>query len=43
GFSAAEGLSGDIVQVSRDAELLLYLFLVRVLRLADQGSQEHAV
>ncbi len=41
GFAAAEGLSEDIIQISSDAELLLYLFLVRVLRLADQGSQEH--
>lgn len=41
GFAAAESLSDDIIDVRRTADVLLYLFLVRILRLADQGSQEH--
>ncbi len=40
GFSAAEGLSEEIIRVGRSADLLLYLFLVRILRMADQGSQQ---
>jgi len=41
GFPAAEGLSDDTIRFSRKADVLLYLFLVRILRLCDQGSQEH--
>lgn len=41
GFSPAEGLSDDIIVPRRNADVLLYLFLVRILRLCDQGSQEH--
>jgi CRISPR-associated endonuclease/helicase Cas3 len=40
GFAQAEGLSDDIISVSRNADVVLYLFLVRILRLCDQGSQE---
>lgn len=40
GFPAAEGLSDDTIRPSRKADVLLYLFLVRILRLCDQGSQE---
>ncbi len=40
GFPAATGLSEDIIYEGRTADALLYLFLVRILRLADQGSQE---
>jgi CRISPR-associated endonuclease/helicase Cas3 len=40
GFTAAEDLSADLIRVGRTDELLLYLFLVRLLRMADQGSQE---
>lgn len=40
GFSAQADLSEDIINVQHDDEVLLYLFLVRILRLADQGSQE---
>lgn len=40
GFAAAEGLSEDLVRFGNSADILLYLFLVRLLRLADQGSQE---
>ncbi|HSH78474.1 MAG TPA: CRISPR-associated helicase Cas3' [Herpetosiphonaceae bacterium] len=39
-FEAEAGLSEDIIKVQAEEEVLLYLFLVRVLRLADQGSQE---
>lgn len=42
GFPAAESLSEDIVREDRPSEMLFYLFLVRILRLADQGSQERA-
>jgi CRISPR-associated endonuclease/helicase Cas3 len=42
GFAAGATLAGDIIDVRRSDELLLYLLLVRVLRLADQGSQENA-
>ncbi len=40
GFKQEEGLSEDVISVGRNADVLLYLFLVRILRLADQGSQE---
>jgi len=40
GFPAAEALSDAMVRLDRPAQVLLYLLLVRVLRLADQGSQE---
>jgi CRISPR-associated endonuclease/helicase Cas3 len=40
GFAATEGLSEDIIDVERHDEIILYLLLARVLRLADQGSQE---
>jgi CRISPR-associated endonuclease/helicase Cas3 len=40
GFAATEDLSEDIIDVERRDEIILYLLLVRVLRLADQGSQE---
>jgi hypothetical protein len=40
GFPAAEDLSEYEVDPAHPTELLLYLFLVRILRLADQGSQE---
>ncbi len=40
GFSAGAELSEDIVNLRHDDEALLYLLLVRVLRLADQGSQK---
>jgi hypothetical protein len=40
GFPAAEGLSEDIIDVQQRDEIILYLLLARVLRLADQGSQE---
>ncbi len=40
GFKQEEGLSEDVIRVDRNADVLLYLFLVRILRLADQGSQE---
>lgn len=40
GFKAEEGLSEDRIRTSCTADVLLYLFLVRVLRLCDQGSQE---
>ena len=40
GFKQEEGLSEDVINVGRSADVLLYLFLVRILRLADQGSQE---
>lgn len=39
GFAKEEGLSDDVIQTSRSADVLLYLFLVRILRLCDQGSQ----
>lgn len=41
GFAKEEGLSEDIIAPSRSADVLLYLFLVRILRLCDQKSQEH--
>lgn len=41
GFKAAEDLSEDLINIGRSADVLLYLFLVRILRLCDQGSQEH--
>ena len=40
GFPAQNGLSDDLIRVDRQDDLLLYLFLARILRLADQGSQE---
>jgi CRISPR-associated endonuclease/helicase Cas3 len=40
GFVAAVGLSEDIIDMQRRDEIILYLLLARVLRLADQGSQE---
>jgi CRISPR-associated endonuclease/helicase Cas3 len=40
GFVAAVGLSEDIIDIQRRDEIILYLLLARVLRLADQGSQE---
>jgi CRISPR-associated endonuclease/helicase Cas3 len=40
GFAAEAGLSEDIIDVRRIDDVVLYLFLVRILRLADQGSQE---
>jgi hypothetical protein len=40
GFPATEGLSDDIIRVDRRDQVILYLLLARVLRLADQGSQE---
>lgn len=40
GFTAANDLSDDIIKLSRPSEVILYLLLVRILRLADQGSQE---
>lgn len=41
GFAAAEGLSDDIIRVDRRDQVMLYLLLARILRLADQKSQEH--
>lgn len=41
GFRAAESLSDAMIRVDRPAQVVLYLLLVRVLRLCDQGSQEH--
>lgn len=41
GFTQAEGLSEDVIDLRRTADVLFYLFLVRILRMADQGSQEH--
>jgi CRISPR-associated endonuclease/helicase Cas3 len=35
------GLSEEIIDVEHDAEVVLYLLLVRIVRLADQRSQEH--
>ena len=40
GFVAGERLSEALIRHDRDRELVLYLFLVRVLRLCDQQSQE---
>lgn len=40
GFGAAEGLSEELIDITETNELVLYLFLVRILRLADQKSQE---
>lgn len=40
GFPAANDLSEDIIKTNRSSEVILYLLLVRILRLADQGSQE---
>ncbi len=40
GFAAAESLSDHLIRVDKRAQVLFYLLLVRVLRLADQGSQE---
>jgi CRISPR-associated endonuclease/helicase Cas3 len=40
GFPAADDLSEDIIDVERKDEVILYLFLARVLRMADQRSQE---
>jgi CRISPR-associated endonuclease/helicase Cas3 len=40
GFQAQAGLSEDIIDMRRVDDIVLYLFLVRILRLADQGSQE---
>ncbi len=42
GFSAADDLSEDIIDVERKDEVILYLFLARVLRIADQRSQEQS-
>lgn len=41
GFSSAESLSEAIIDTGRPSDVIFYLLLVRVLRLADQGSQEH--
>jgi CRISPR-associated endonuclease/helicase Cas3 len=40
GFVAANDLGGDVIKHDRPSEVILYLLLVRILRLADQGSQE---
>lgn len=40
GFPASAELSEDIIDFRRADEVLLYLVLVRILRLADQGSQD---
>jgi hypothetical protein len=40
GFAAAADLSEDIIDMERRDETILYLLLARVLRLADQRSQE---
>jgi CRISPR-associated endonuclease/helicase Cas3 len=40
GFPAGAQLGEDTVDLRRADEMLLYLLLVRVLRLSDQGSQE---
>ncbi len=41
GFPKANDLSEDIINVENEDDVLLYLVLVRILRLADQRSQEH--
>lgn len=41
GFGSEEGLSEDIIRADHTSEILLYLFLVRILRMADQESQRH--
>lgn len=38
---AGDDLSEDIIDVGRAEEVVLYLFLARILRLADQKSQEY--
>jgi CRISPR-associated endonuclease/helicase Cas3 len=43
GFGSAEALSDAMIRVDRPAQVVLYLLLVRVLRLADQASQEHII
>jgi hypothetical protein len=40
GFPAATDLSEDIIDIQQRDEIILYLLLARLLRLADQGSQE---
>lgn len=40
GFPAAEALSDATIRLDRPAQIILYLLFVRVLRLADQGSQD---
>lgn len=40
GLAAANDLSEDVIRTSRLPEVVLYLLLARILRLADQGSQE---
>lgn len=40
GFAAAESLSEDVISTDQRDEVILYLLLARVLRLADQGSQQ---
>ncbi|MDW8215147.1 MAG: hypothetical protein RMJ55_16455, partial [Roseiflexaceae bacterium] len=40
GFDAGRSLSNELIDLGKRAEVILYLFLVRILRLADQGSQE---
>lgn len=40
GFPQQEDLSGDVIDVRRVDDVVLYLFLVRILRMADQESQE---
>lgn len=40
-FTADDDLSENIITVEHEQEVVLYLFLARVLRLCDQRSQEH--
>jgi len=40
GFEASRSLSGALIDPASSNEVILYLILVRILRLADQGSQE---
>lgn len=40
GFDAGRSLSDALINPGKQVEVILYLFLVRILRLADQGSQE---
>ena len=40
GFLAAEDMSDDLIDTGNTKDVLMYLFLVRLLRLADQKSQE---
>ncbi|RMD78221.1 MAG: CRISPR-associated helicase Cas3' [Chloroflexi bacterium] len=39
GFNGGQSLSSALINTNKWCEVILYLFLVRILRLADQGSQ----